>query len=77
MDVSQGEDDGLLSPLCGSRDGVVAGERMIDDALEAEDAEVAPAGGEVGVGDLAYAGEGHRAIIRSGLTEIGLAASEV
>ena len=30
-----------------------------DDALEAEDAEVSPAGGEVGVGYLVHAGEGH------------------
>ncbi len=47
---------------CGK--GGVAGLRVIDDALETEDAEVPPAGRKVGIGHLAYGEKRHRPIIR-------------
>ena len=45
VDVSHDEGNGGLTGLAG---GIAGG----GEALEAEDAEVAPAGGEVGIGDL-------------------------
>jgi len=42
--------------------GRVAGD---GEAFEAEDAEVSPAGGEIGIGDFGDAGEGHDFIIDS------------
>ncbi len=44
----------------------VAGLRIVDDALKAQDAEVSPAGGKVGIGELAYGEEGHGVIIGAG-----------
>ncbi len=64
VDISHDEGDGGFDALAGGREGIVAGLGVVDDALEAEDAEVSPAGGEVGVGYLADRGEGHGLIIR-------------
>jgi hypothetical protein len=46
VEVAEGEGYGLF-------DGLAGGVAGLGEAFEAEDAEVAPAGGEVGVGDLA------------------------
>ena len=64
VDVSHDESDGGFDTLVGGWEGIVAGLGVVDDALEAEDAEMTPAGGEVGVGNLADRGEGHEVIIR-------------
>ena len=67
--VEVAHDEGDCGFGAGERGGEVgvAGGWIGDDALEAEDAEVSPAGGEVGVGDLANVREaggfGHRWII--------------
>ena len=50
MDVAHDEGYGGLGSDGRRGDVVVAGGGVFDDALEAEDAEVAPAGGEVGIG---------------------------
>ena len=56
--VADGEGDGGLDRLAGrvARGG---------ESFEAEDAEVAPAGGEIGIGYFGDAGEGHNFIIDS------------
>ena len=64
VDVAHDEGDGGLDAAGGRGEGVVAGLGVGDDAFEAEDAEVSPAGGEVGIGELAYGFEGHGLIIR-------------
>ena len=50
MDVAHDEGDGAFDAARGGGDAVVAGFGVVDDAFEAEDAEMSPAGGEVGVG---------------------------
>ena len=67
VDVSHDEGDGGFDADGGGGDGVVAGLGGCNGGFKAEDAEVSPAGGEVGIGELAYAGEGHGCIIRFGL----------
>jgi hypothetical protein len=67
VDVAHDEGDGGFDANLWDGDVVVAGEGVFDEALEAEDAEVSPAGGEVGIGYFGYAGEGHDFIIRFGL----------
>ena len=64
VDVAHDERNGSFYPRCRSRNGFVAGLRIDDDALEAENAEMTPASREVGVGYFFYGGEGHSAIIR-------------
>jgi hypothetical protein len=49
----------------GGFDGLVRRGAGFGEAFEAEDAECAPAGGEVGIGDLADCNEGHDCIIDS------------
>jgi hypothetical protein len=63
VDVAHDEGYGAFDALLGCRDGVVAGLRVGDDALETEDAKVPPAGGEVGVGYLVDGSEGHLFLI--------------
>ena len=46
--------------------GALAGGGSGEETLEAEDAEVSPAGGEVGIGELAHGFKGHGSIIRGG-----------
>ncbi len=65
VDVAHDQRDGGLDARGGRGQVVVAGLRVIDDAFKAEDAEVSPARGEVGIGELAYGEERHRAIIRT------------
>ena len=67
VDVAHDEGDGGLDADGGGRDGVVAGLGGCYGGFKAEDAELSPAGGEVGIGEFAYAGEGHSWIIRFGL----------
>lgn len=55
--VAHDESDGAFGASERGGDGGVAGCGVGDDAFEAKDAEMAPAGGEIGVGDLAYIGE--------------------
>ena len=64
VDVAHDEGDGGFDADGGRGDGVVAGLGCFPDGFKAEDAELSPAGGEVGIGELAYAGEGHGWIIR-------------
>ena len=64
VDVSHDEGDCGFYADGGGGDGVVAGLGSCDGGFEAENAELSPAGGEVGIGELAYAGEGHGWIIR-------------
>jgi hypothetical protein len=64
VDVAHDEGDGSFDAARGCGEGVVAGVGVVDDALEAEDAEVSPSGRKVGVGYLGYGGEGHLLIIR-------------
>ncbi len=66
MDVAHDEGHGGFDAAGGCRNGVVAAARMVDDAFEAEDAEVSPAGGKVGFGYLADDGKRHLSIIRFG-----------
>ena len=52
-DVAQDQSNGRLDAAGGCGNLVVARLGIGNDALEAEDAEVPPAGGEVGIGELA------------------------
>ena len=61
VDVAHDEGDGGFDAAAGCGMAALQGSGSVDEAFEAEDAEVSPAGGEVGVGDLADAGEGHMA----------------
>ncbi len=65
LNVAEDESDGGLDVLL--RRGVVGcgGERVVENALEAENAEVGPARGKVGVGHFANTVEGHHSIIDS------------
>ncbi len=67
IDVAHDEGDGRFDADGGSGDGVVTGLGGLADAFEAKDAEVSPAGGEVGIGEFADACERHGLIIRFGL----------
>jgi hypothetical protein len=58
LKVAHGEGDGRL-------DGLTVGVAGLGEALEAENAELSPAGGEGGIGDLANGYEGHGSIIDS------------
>ena len=64
VDVAHHQGDGGLDAAGRRGDLVIAGLGIGDDALEAKDAEVSPASGEVGIGELAHGIEGHRLIIR-------------
>ena len=66
MDVAHDEGHGGFGADDGGRDVVVAGGGVFNDAFEAEDAELPPAGGEVGFGYFCQAGERHDFIIRFG-----------
>ena len=63
VDVTQDESDGRLDATRGRWNSLITGFGSIDDAFEAEDAEVSPTGREVGIGDFGHAGEGHSWII--------------
>ena len=63
-DVAHHQGDRRLHPIGGRGNLIIAGFRVGDDALEAEDAEVSPACGEVGIGELAHGSKGHTLIIR-------------
>ncbi len=63
-DVAHDERDGGFDANCGRWECFVAGLRIFDGAFEAEDAEVTPARGEVGIGHLANREKRHRLIIR-------------
>jgi hypothetical protein len=67
VDVTHDERHGGLGTGKGGWDGIVARGWVVDDALEAEDSEMPPAGGEVCIGYFLYAREGHRPIIRLGV----------
>jgi len=58
LEVAHDEGYGRLNGFAG---GITGG----GEAFKAEDAEVSPTGGEVGIGDLGDAGEGHDFIIDS------------
>jgi len=64
VEIAHDQGYGLFNAPGGRGEFVVAGQRMLDGALEAEDTEVAPSRGKVGVGYLAYAYERHGSIIR-------------
>jgi hypothetical protein len=64
VNIAHDEGDGSFDSGCGCGDRIIAGLRSFDDALESEDAEVSPAGREVGIGYFAHRGEGHGLIIR-------------
>ncbi len=62
VEVAHGERDGVFD---GAAVGVGVEVARLGEAFEAEDAEVSPAGGEVGIGDLANGNERHNSIIDS------------
>jgi hypothetical protein len=64
VDVAHDESYGGFDADGRGGDGVVAGEGIFDEALEAEDAELTPAGGEVGIGYFGNACKRHSLIIR-------------
>ncbi len=66
MDVAHDQGYGRFGADGGGRDVVIAGGGVFDEALEAEDAELSPAGGEVGFGYFCHTGERHDFIIRFG-----------
>ena len=66
VDVAHDQGYGGFGADGGGGDVVVAGSGVVDDALEAEDAELSPAGGEVGFGYFGNACERHGLIIRFG-----------
>jgi hypothetical protein len=63
VDVAHDEGDRAFDASYRGRNGVVAGLGTVNDALEAEDAEGSPAGGEIGVGYLVDCGKGHLFLI--------------
>lgn len=66
VNISHHQGDGGFDPLHRCGDRVVAWLGVVDDALKAENAEVTPSSGKVGVGHFIYCGEGHNSIIRFG-----------
>ena len=67
MDIAHNERHGGFDAIGRGRESFVAGLGVSKDALEAENTELTPAGGEVGVGYLLYGSKGHKSIIRFGL----------
>src|SRR5262249_16895464 len=63
VNVAHHEGDGAFDTLYGGWKGVVAGFRGINDALKAEDSELSPTSGEVGVGYLVDCSKGHLLLI--------------
>jgi hypothetical protein len=63
MNVAHDESDSTFDATRGSGQVVVAGLRVVDDAFEAENPEVPPASGEVGVGHLVYGSKRHLFLI--------------
>ncbi len=59
VEVAHDEGDGGLDADGGRGERVVAGLGIFDNTFKAEDAEVAPAGGEIGIGHLAEREERH------------------
>jgi hypothetical protein len=66
VDVTHDKGNGGFSADSGRRDVVVAGCGVFDQALESEDAELSPPGGEVGFGHFGHACKRHVLIIRFG-----------
>src|SRR5438874_13772839 len=64
LDITHDERDGGFDTANGNRHSIVAGLGIANDAFESEDAEVAPASGKVGVGQLLHGFIRHRLIIR-------------
>ena len=62
--VAQHQGDGGFGAAGRRGDLVAAGLGIGDHTLEAKDAEVAPASGEVGIGELTHGSKGHTSIIR-------------
>src|SRR5258705_541860 len=67
VDVAHDQGHGGFGADGGRGDVVVAGGGVFDEALETEDAEASPAGGEVGFGYFCHTGERHDFIIRFGV----------